>query len=155
MVRKTTSDGGGRRRPSVCIASRAAIWPDMGVHVFEAELARDLSQLAAFRRSIASWLDAADIDGETRTDVVLATHEAVANAMEHALGEGPVEVRGEIADDAITISVSNAGEWRTPNSIESRGRGLAVIRALVTNVQFDAGQNVSVVMQRSLQPNEN
>jgi serine/threonine-protein kinase RsbW len=127
----------------------------MEAPVFEAELARDLSQLAAFRRSIGSWLDAANITGDTRNDIVLATHEAVANAMEHALEEGPVEVRGEIAHDAVTISVSNAGEWRTPDSTESRGRGLAVIRALVTNVQFDTGQNVSVVMQRSLQPNEN
>ena len=124
----------------------------MEAPIFQAQLVRDLSQLAAFRRSIGSWLDAADINGETRNDIVLATHEAVANAMEHALEEGPVEVRGEIGEAAITISVSNAGEWRTPHSTEARGRGLAVIRALVTNVQFDAGPNVSVVMQRSLQP---
>jgi serine/threonine-protein kinase RsbW len=128
----------------------AAILLEMGVLSFQADFARDLSQLAAFRRSIASWLDAAGINPETRNDIVLATHEAVANAMEHAQQEGPINVRGEIANDAVTISVSNAGGWRPPNSNELRGRGLAVIRALMTNMDVEAGSHVSVVLQRSI-----
>ena len=122
----------------------------MDVALLEAEFARDLSQLRAFRVSVASWLDAAGVNRETRDDIVLATHEAVANAMEHALEDGPIRLRGEIAKDAVTVSVSNAGDWRAPNSNDARGRGLAVIRALMTRVDVEAGSHVSVVMRRSL-----
>jgi serine/threonine-protein kinase RsbW len=121
----------------------------MRVTVYEAEFARDLSQLVVFRGSIASWLDAAGIDRETRNDIVLASHEALANAMEHGQ-EGLVKVHAEIADDSVTVSVSNAGDWRPPIFNDQRGRGLIVIRALMTNVDVDATSNVSVVMQRSL-----
>jgi anti-sigma regulatory factor (Ser/Thr protein kinase) len=121
----------------------------MRVNVYEAEFARDLSQLVAFRGSIASWLDAAGIDRETRNDIVLASHEALANAMEHGQEE-LVKVHAEIADDSVTVSVSNAGDWRPPIFNDHRGRGLIVIRALMTNVDVDATSNVSVVMQRSL-----
>jgi anti-sigma regulatory factor (Ser/Thr protein kinase) len=122
----------------------------MGVAVLEAELARDLSQLRAFRVSIVSWLDDAGVNRETRDDILLATHEAVANAIEHALEDGPIRLRGEIAKDAVTVSVSNAGEWRPPESTDVRGRGLAVIRALMTDVDVEARSHVSVVMRRSL-----
>jgi anti-sigma regulatory factor (Ser/Thr protein kinase) len=122
----------------------------MGAAVFKAEFARDLSQLAAVRVSIASWLDHAVITREMRDDILLATHEAVANAMEHALKDGPIRLRGEIAKDAVTVSVSNAGDWRPPNANDFRGRGLTVIRALMTDVDVGAGSPVSLVMRRSL-----
>jgi serine/threonine-protein kinase RsbW len=122
----------------------------MGVALLEAELARDLSQLRGVRVSIASWLDDAGVNRETRDDILLATHEAVANAIEHAREDGPIMLRGEIGKDAVTVSVSNAGDWRPPSSNDVRGRGLAVIRALMTDVNVEVGAHVSVVMRRCL-----
>ena len=59
-------------------------------------------------------------------------------------------LRGEIGKDAVTVSVSNAGDWRPPSSNDVRGRGLAVIRALMTDVNVEVGAHVSVVMRRCL-----
>src|SRR5579872_76258 len=76
---------------------------------------------------------------ETQTfDMLVATGEAISNAIEHAYGvkEGTVRVRGFREDDALVIEVQDRGRWR-PAQDSGRGRGLPLMRALMQTVTLE------------------
>ena len=64
-----------------------------------------------------------------RAAVVLATHEAVANAIQHSAAANPVTVRGESRPEDFLIEITDDGKWKTPDDrpSEERGRGLDLI----------------------------
>ena len=90
----------------------------------------------------------AGVTADARDAVVLATHEAAANAMEHARGAGRVTVRGEVEEDAVMVVVTNAGDWREPVHLDGRGRGMALIRALMSDVDIETDSRRCVVRMR-------
>jgi anti-sigma regulatory factor (Ser/Thr protein kinase) len=72
--------------------------------------------------------------------------EAAANAVEHAYAH--TDQPGEFSyllthrsDGAIDVEVRDSGHWRTKPPINNahRGRGLAVIRAIATDITIDTG----------------
>ena len=82
-----------------------------------------------------------------RAAVVLATHEAVANAIQHAGAPNPVVVRGDADADGVVIEVSDDGRWKAPADppSEERGRGLTLIRSLVSDAQIRTGARGTTV----------
>jgi anti-sigma regulatory factor (Ser/Thr protein kinase) len=105
---------------------------------FQSTLPPDFAVLAGLRRSLATWLERAGVPDPRRADVVLATHEAAANAIEHAGCAGPVGVRARLAHGALTIEISDQGRWKAGGlADEERGRGLKLIAGLVSNVEID------------------
>jgi serine/threonine-protein kinase RsbW len=115
---------------------------------FNAVLPLDSGRLEPLRRRVGSWLDAAGVADDARDAVVLATHEAAANAMEHAQGAGRVTVRGKVEEDVIVVVVTNAGDWREPEHRDGRGRGLALIRAVMSDVDIETDSRRCVVRMR-------
>ena len=87
------------------------------------------------------------MDEPPRAAVVLATHEAVANAIQHAGAPGRVVVRGESGSDGVVIEVSDDGHWKPPDDppSEDRGRGLTLIRSLVSDAQIKTGDRGTTV----------
>ena len=87
------------------------------------------------------------MDEPPRAAVVLATHEAVANAIQHAGGPGHVLVRGESGSEGVVIEVSDDGHWKPPDDPQSedRGRGLTLIRSLVSDAQIKTGTRGTTV----------
>ena len=67
--------------------------------------------------------------------MILATHEAVANAIQHSGTANRIRVRADAEADRLTIEISDNGEWRIPDDPPSleRGRGIDLIRSLVSN----------------------
>jgi anti-sigma regulatory factor (Ser/Thr protein kinase) len=106
------------------------------MEVFRATVAADIACLGALRHSLTAWLEHAGVTEPPRSDVVLATHEAAANAIEHSGTRTPIGVQGDITDRTVSIEISDAGQWKPggPPSDE-RGRGLALITALVTKLE--------------------
>ena len=51
---------------------------------FQTTLPPDPSRLASLRAALRAWLEAAGVADPPRSELVLATHEAAANAIEHA-----------------------------------------------------------------------
>jgi anti-sigma regulatory factor (Ser/Thr protein kinase) len=102
---------------------------------FEASLPPDLSRLRGLRHDVAAWLDSIGVPADSRDGVVLAVHEAAANAIEHATGR--VTVRGAHDGDKLLLVVSNTGRWRGSRPVDlSRGRGLTIMRALMNNLEI-------------------
>jgi anti-sigma regulatory factor (Ser/Thr protein kinase) len=119
-----------------------------------------LAALAGVRRCLTEWLDAiarddAVLDGRTRHDIVLAVHEAAANAAEHAyaglpdgsLADATFDVACSWDGSRLRVAVEDAGTWRVPGAPGDRGRGLSLIRSLAHDVDLDpSAQGTSVLM---------
>ncbi len=97
------------------------------------------------RRRARAWLRDAGIDEEVAEAVLLATGEAVSNAVEHAYppdGAGDVELTMTLGPgpSGLRIEVVDAGRWRpAPPDNGFRGRGLAMIRALAHQSEITTG----------------
>lgn len=101
---------------------------------FEANLPRDLHRLRALRRDLAAWLDRTGVQRDERDAIVLAVHEAAANAIQHAGSQ--VTVRGARDEDKVIVVVSNSGRWSggKPEAEIDRGRGLTIMRGLMSHL---------------------
>ena len=66
------------------------------MEMFRATVSADIACLGALRRSLTAWLECAGVTEPPRSDVVLATHEAAANAIEHSGTLEPIGVHGDI-----------------------------------------------------------
>jgi anti-sigma regulatory factor (Ser/Thr protein kinase) len=117
--------------------------------LFTATLPADPGVLKDFRRRLTSWLEAAGVK-EERDAILLAAHEAAANAIEHAAA--PVTVVGRVEPDVILIEVTSAGRWAAHRQEPSdeRGRGVALMRGLLSDVQILAEEERTIVRLRMI-----
>ena len=94
------------------------------------------------RDVLRTWLAGAPISRLDAHDVVLAVWEACANAVEHAVDPGAdyVDVRAEIFDGRIRISVQDTGRWLPPTEREDRGLGLRLIYDSMSSVEVVPGE---------------
>jgi anti-sigma regulatory factor (Ser/Thr protein kinase) len=96
-----------------------------------------LATVPALRRAARGWLNRIDLDAETAEDVVMATGEAVTNAVEHAY---PHDAHGTVRlvmtetpgfGGGIEVQVGDDGRWQEPPTDPGfRGRGLDMVHAL-------------------------
>jgi anti-anti-sigma factor len=109
-------------------------------------------QLAVVREAMRGWLASADVDAGDSEMLVLAAGELCANAVEHAYpgdAQGSVEVALSRGPGGISLVVRDRGHWRPPAADPgSRGRGLAIVRALMTAVDIDDGADGTTVSAR-------
>jgi anti-sigma regulatory factor (Ser/Thr protein kinase) len=118
--------------------------------VFTATLPADPGLLREFRQQLLAWLEAAAVAERARNAILLAAHEAAANAIEHAAA--PVTVIGRVEADVILIEVTSAGRWRAPAQgiPDERGRGLALMRGLLSDVEILAEKERTIVRMRMI-----
>jgi two-component sensor histidine kinase len=99
------------------------------------------------RRRARTWLRDAGVDEDVAEAVLLATGEAVSNAVEHAYppdAEGDVELTMTLGSSDrptdLEIEVVDGGRWRpAPADNGFRGRGLQMIRALAGRAEITTG----------------
>ncbi len=109
------------------------------------------SMLGRGRQSLRQWCVAHDLTAEETEDVVLATSEALANAIEHgaASSDWPfVDLRAEREPFEVLITVVDRGSWRPPPAVTDRGRGLSIIRALMDELTISSGESGTTVVMR-------
>ena len=104
------------------------------------QIAADPSKLASIRRNVTRWLTGHGVSADVAADIVLASSEACANAIEHAYGpaEGSVDLDAAIDDGVVTVVVADAGRWRESRS-RDRGRGLPLIEACMDRFEVTKG----------------
>lgn len=95
--------------------------------------------LAGIREQLMHWLSSLGTPEERIGDIVLVVNEACSNSIEHAyLGgvAGVVRVSADVDSQSICITVEDFGRWKTDTSQTdaSRGRGLALMRAMSADV---------------------
>ena len=113
------------------------------------DLPAEPGSLAIMRRGVNDWLRRMEVDERLGYDILVATGEAAANAIEHAYGPSEarfrVSVRTESGD--VVVTVHDSGQWR-PARGSHRGRGLSMMKHLMHDVQVDSDQGGTVVTMR-------
>jgi PAS domain S-box-containing protein len=116
----------------------------------EMKFTADARQLAPSRTALRSWLTRAGVDSDQIQDVLIATGEAVANAIEHGhrdRPDGTVSLRATAIVDRLQVTVADSGVWKVPRDDAgfSRGRGISLMRVLMEDFTIqssDAGTTV-------------
>ncbi|HET9380830.1 MAG TPA: SpoIIE family protein phosphatase [Streptomyces sp.] len=112
------------------------------------------SQLAPVRQALRDWLEQCRLPPQTAQNVLVAVGEACANAIEHGHrhtpGE-PVRLRAEAYADDLRLVVADSGRWQTPrpDANAHRGRGLALMRAMMQHVTVTSGEAGTTVQMRT------
>jgi serine phosphatase RsbU (regulator of sigma subunit)/anti-sigma regulatory factor (Ser/Thr protein kinase) len=98
----------------------------------ELTLEADPVVLTGLRRTLGRWLIGQGATAEELFSTTLAASEAAANAVEHAYGarHDSFSVRCERDGNDVRITIRDSGRWRERRPY-GRGRGLAIIRAMV------------------------
>jgi serine/threonine-protein kinase RsbW len=108
-------------------------------------------RLAEVRARIAAWAGGIGLPPDTVDDIVLATHEALANVADHAYPDGGGEAVLDAActDSEVRVVVRDHGRWQAPTSDPGwRGRGLVIMNGLADHVDVqraDAGTRVAML----------
>ncbi len=103
------------------------------------------AQLAPVRRALRAWLGQCGLTPRTTQNVLVSVGEACANAIEHGHSEtagASIRLRAEAFVDTLRLTVADSGRWRAPRSEggTDRGRGIALMRAMMETVTITPGQ---------------
>jgi anti-sigma regulatory factor (Ser/Thr protein kinase) len=100
------------------------------------------------RRAIAGYLEAAGVPDRLREDLVLAVDEACTNVVEHAFptGGGAISVHLRLVPEEVVVEVSDGGvgfnaydqPLSSPGRLAVKGRGIELMRRLVTTVEMES-----------------
>jgi len=105
---------------------------------------------SVMRHALESFLTALRISEDRRIDIVTASSEALANAVEHAYAEsevGAVELTAQMErPDSLTVEVIDRGAFVEPREREHRGFGLRIVRAVAQDVIVDTTEGTAVRM---------
>lgn len=127
-------------------------------------LPRDSSTLSVVRHITSSALEELGVVQEEIGDVILALTEAAANVVKHSGADDQYEIHLVIENHTCEIRVVDSGRGFDSDALgvnmagpsEERGRGMALMAALVDSVRFEsrpeAGTIVHLVKDLALRP---
>ncbi|MFC8045814.1 ATP-binding protein [Nocardia sp. NPDC057353] len=105
-------------------------------------------ELAGVRTRLRDWLAGVLTDPRHAYDLLLAAIEACTNAVEHGHrgDRRPILLEARVQRDMVRVTVTDHGQWKTPAAgATNRGRGLALIGALVPESRITVGDGGTVV----------
>ncbi len=118
--------------------------------MFRLSIDRDPRALAPVRASLRGWLAEQGSSDEVIEEVVLASGEAIANAIEHAGAGGMIGFRAWCDDERIVLRVTDQGPWRAGEPTPDRGHGFSIMRALMDDVRVETDdRGTSVELSRA------
>ena len=105
---------------------------------------------ALLRERLEEWLEAQQVPEKERFDILLATSEAFANAVEHPLrpAAAVVDVEGEIRAGTLELTIRDYGAWRDEREREQGGLGFPLMRAVMQGVEVDSQSEGSTITLR-------
>jgi anti-sigma regulatory factor (Ser/Thr protein kinase) len=165
LLGRVVADGPGRSIAELIERVTGALGPetdDVAVLVarlalepvpFEVELPSDPSALPVVRGRLRTWLARRGIAPAEAAEILLAVGEACNNAVEHAYPDDLGTIRLFVDEDGETLraTVGDHGSWREGASGSERGRGIAIMRALMQTAQIETSSaGTEVVLERRL-----
>jgi PAS domain S-box-containing protein len=119
------------------------------------EVSTDPTRLRDVRRHLAGWLRRSGASEEDVEIAQIACHEACSNAIEHGygFGEGSFTIDAHVENGKVVLEVADRGTWieRPEGGLPHRGRGLALMKALMDAVQLThGGDGTTVRMERGV-----
>jgi serine phosphatase RsbU (regulator of sigma subunit)/anti-sigma regulatory factor (Ser/Thr protein kinase) len=131
--------GSGERGDDIALLA-ARLLP-VAPRVLNLRVPSHVDSMDLVRDALRAWLAGVPLERGQAENVVLATWEACANAIEHAIDstDDHVTVNAEIAGSVVRVLVEDAGHWGSPTPREDRGLGLRLIESLVTSADIAPG----------------
>lgn len=128
-----------------------------GIGALRADFPAAARHLADVRHRLADWLDRVVPDPRRAYDLLLAAGEACTNAVEHGhhSDQRPIRLEAAVHGDTVCITISDNGHWVPPADLAAgtgptlRGRGLAMIEALVPHSRITVGEHGTTVELRA------
>ncbi|GAA2552150.1 SpoIIE family protein phosphatase [Winogradskya consettensis] len=116
----------------------------------ELEFAAEATRLAPVRTALRGWLERCGVDTITAQNVLVAAGEACANAIEHGhrhARAGRILLQAAATADDLHLTITDSGDWKTPQPAANphRGRGLTLMRALMSEVTITTGAAGTIV----------
>ncbi|MCY1145514.1 SpoIIE family protein phosphatase [Actinoplanes sp. Pm04-4] len=116
----------------------------------EFEFPAEATRLAPLRSMLRTWLARCGVDTLTAQNVLVAVGEACANAIEHGhrhLPGGRISLRAAVTADDLHLTITDSGLWKIPQPAANphRGRGFALMRALMSEVTVTTGAAGTIV----------
>ncbi len=143
---------GGREREDDVAMLAARILP-VAPRQLDLTIPSDVGSMGLVRDAMRMWLTGTSLDRTASEGVVLATWEACANAIEHAVApaEHVVRVRAAVHDSRLRILIEDSGQWAPPSETTDRGFGLRLIESLVSSaVVSHNGPGTTVTLEQDL-----
>jgi anti-sigma regulatory factor (Ser/Thr protein kinase) len=140
---------GEQRADDVAIIAARAVQPPARL---SAGWPASRESLAAVRRQLRPWLLACGADHDEVYDIMVATQEACANAVEHAYrpGRNTFDVEADCERRRVRVVVRDHGRWRPPRGT-NRGRGMLLMSELMDSVDIRHTElGTEVVLERTL-----
>ncbi len=124
---------------------------EMDVRELSLRLPAVPSSLSMLRQAVRRWLTGMGAGDADAHEIIVACSEAASNVIEHAYGltGGMFELSAERRDGEIAIHLRDWGRWRDQRG-DDRGRGLALIRALMDDVELTHDDGTRLLMRRRL-----
>jgi PAS domain S-box-containing protein len=99
----------------------------------------EADQLAPVRKALRGWLAKCEVPAQVAQSILVAAGEACTNAVEHGHRHSPgetISLRAEAMASDLRLTIADTGRWQAPRPEASlhRGRGLALMRALMQQV---------------------
>ncbi|MFI7689836.1 SpoIIE family protein phosphatase [Nonomuraea sp. NPDC049655] len=110
----------------------------------EVDFPAESSQLAPVRSALREWLARCQLTPSLVQNVLVAAGEACANAIEHGHRNAPgrtIRLRAVATPGDLRLTVADTGRWKPPEPEANphRGRGVALMRALMNEVTIEPG----------------
>ncbi len=103
------------------------------------------------RHAVAAFLAVFDLDRDFADDVLTATGEALANAIEHAYtGMDPADIELHAAYEdrvKLCVDVYDRGRFIERERQPNRGFGIRIVEAIASDVRIDTGDGTRVHME--------
>jgi anti-sigma regulatory factor (Ser/Thr protein kinase) len=133
----------GSRERGDDIALLAARVLPVAPRVLDVRVPSHVDSMDLVRDAMRAWLVGVRLERGQAEDLVLATWEACANAIEHAVDptHDHITVHAEAEDSLVRIVVQDTGSWGSPSLREDRGLGLRLINSLVSSVDISQGED--------------
>lgn len=112
---------------------------------------------SALRIALSEWLTGLQVAPDRVYDVVLATYEALANAVEHAYssegstgavgGTGTLDLLAQCASSTgrIEVTIRDRGAWAVHAPDPTRGRGVPLMHALADSTAVTSDHDGTTV----------
>jgi anti-sigma regulatory factor (Ser/Thr protein kinase) len=128
------------------VALRPVRFGDTPVHF---RVPAEPRSLAPIRHTLRRWLRELDADRQEAYEILVASGEACANAVQHPYGlrDGFLEMDVGLVDGQVEIVVQDSGSWRS-SSPPGGGHGLSLMRALMDTVEVTSGPEGTQVRMR-------
>lgn len=123
------------------------------VDAFDLQLPPSRAATEQFRTELRAWLRTTGASDREAFDILTATGEAIANAIEHPLDpSSPLVGLAAVEDNGLVrVSVRDFGTWQHTRQRDDGGHGYTLMRSFmdtVTVLHQDGG--TTVVMERVL-----